>query len=174
MDNASQGGTTSDRAARTRRKQMQSQARGLRPSTSREVDGFQAPEWLDRSFVLPLTRPEVTDVPSQSVPDHDNYSEPLLHDSTPPETHAQPSPAFVRPPSRDVDFARVIKRADRSRAATRTAAAATAIACLALIGFLLTSSPIFLSVTVLAAVGALGAVVVRLSLSSAAIPHVKH
>ena len=172
MDKASQGGTTSDRA-RTRRKRMQSQARGQRQTTSPEVDGFQAPQWLDRSFVLPLTRPEVTDVPSQSVPDHDSYSEPLLHDSPAPETDAEPTPAFVRPPSRDVDFARVIKRADRCRAANRTAAAATAIACLALIAFLLTSSPILLSITVLGAVGALGALVVRLSLSSAAIPHVK-
>ena len=172
MDNASQGDTTSD-PTRTRRRGMQSQARGLRPTASPQADGFQAPEWLDRSFVLPLTRPEVTDVPSQSVPDHDNYSEPRLPDSPAPETDAEPTPAFVRPPSRDVDFARVIKRADRCRGATRTAAAATAIACLALIGYLLTSSPIILSITVLAAVGALGALVVRLSLSSAAIPHVK-
>ncbi len=172
MDKASQGDTASDRA-HTRRKRMQSQARGRRRTTSPEVDGFQAPEWLDRSFVLPLTRPEVSDVPSQSMPDHDSYSEPLVHNSPAPKTHAEPTPAFVRPPSRDVDFARVIKRADRCRVANRTAAAATAIACLALIGYLLTSSPILLSGTVLGAVGAIGALVVRLSLSNAAIPHVK-
>jgi hypothetical protein len=152
---------------------MQSRARGLRPTGSPEPDGFAPPDWLDQSFVLPLTRPQVTDLPSQSVPDHDNYSEPRLHDSPAPETSAEPAPAFVRPPSQHVDFARVIKRADRCRAATRTAAAATAIACLSLIAYLVTSSPIFLSITVLGAVGALSSLVVRLSLSSAAIPHVK-
>ncbi len=178
MDKASKSDTTGD-DTRARRKRMQSQARSLRPTRSPEADGFQTPDWLDRSFVLPLTRPEVTDVPSQSVPDHDSYSEPRLQESPAPEPQPaveptpQPTPAFVRPPSRDVDFARVIKRADRCRAATRTAAAATAIACLALIGFLLTSSAVLLSVTVLGAAGALGALVVRLSLSSAAIPHVK-
>jgi hypothetical protein len=181
MDKASKSDTTSD-GTTARRKRMQSQARSLRPTRSPEADGFQTPDWLDRSFVLPLTRPEVTDVPNQSVPDHDNYSEPRLQESPAREPQpavptaqptAEPTPAFVRPPSRDVDFARVIKRADRCRTATRTAAAATALACLALIGFLLTNSPVLLSVTVLGAAGALGALVVRLSLSSAAIPHVK-
>jgi hypothetical protein len=172
MDKASKSETTSA-DTRARRKRMQLQARGLRPTDSPEVDGFQTPDWLDRSFVLPLTRPEVTDVPSQSVPEHDNYTGPRLNDRPAPGTDADPTPAFVRPPSQDVDFARVIKRADRSRAATRAAAASIAIACLALIGFLLTGSPIVLSVAALAAAGAIGALVVRLSLSSAAIPHVK-
>jgi len=170
MDKAAKGDTATDRA-RVRRKRMRSQARGLRPTSP--PDGFATPEWLDRSFVLPLTRPEVTDVPSQSMPEHDSFAEPRLHAGTGPESAAEPTPAFVRPPSHDVDFARVIKRADRSRLATRTAAATTATACLALIAYLLTSSPVLLSMTVLAAAGGLVALVVRLSLSSAAIPHVK-
>jgi hypothetical protein len=172
MGKASKGDTTSD-GTRARRKRMQSHARGLRRGASPESDRFQTPEWLDHSFVLPLRRPEVTDVPSQSVPDHDRFTEPRLQESPAAGTGTEPTPAFVRPPSRDIDFARVIKRSDRSRAATRTAAASSAIACLTLIAFLLTSSPIFLSLTVLAAAAGLVGLVVRLLLSSAAIPHVK-
>ena len=171
MDKASQGDTASDRA-HTRRKRMQSQARGRRRTTSPEVDGFQAPEWLDRSFVLPLTRPEVSDVPSQSMPDHDSYSEPLVHNSPAPKTHAEPTPAFVRPPSRDVDFARVIKRADRCRVANRRLRQRPQSRALPyrLPADQLTDPS---AGTVLGAVGAIGALVVRLSLSNAAIPHVK-
>jgi len=172
MDKASKSDTTSV-GTLARRKRMRSQARGLRPTDSPKVDGFQTPDWLERSFVLPLTRPEVTDVPSQSVPNHDSFTEPRPHERPEPGTDADLTPAFVRPPSEDVDFARVIKRADRSRAATRAAAASVALACLTLIGFLLTGSPIVLSVALLGAATAIGALVVRLSLSSAAIPHVK-
>ena len=167
MDEISTGDTTSD-ATRARRKRMRADARGLRLVASPDSDRYQTPEWLDRSFVLPLTRPEVTGVPSQSAPDHDNFPEVRLRESAVPAQEA-----FVRPPSREIDFARVIKRADLGRKATRLAMASTGIACVALIVFLLTSSSVLVTVAIAAAVTALVCVGVRVRLSTAPIPHLE-
>jgi hypothetical protein len=172
MDQPSAGETTSD-SVRTRRGRMRTQARALRPVASPEPDGFATPEWLERSFVLPLSRPAVTDVPSQSVPDHDKLFEAHLVGSPAPEAAAEPAPAFVRPPSREIDFARVIRRADLSRTATRAAMASTGIAGLALIAYLLTTSAVVLGMAIALAGVALVAVGVRVRLATAPIPHLE-
>lgn len=44
--------------AEVRRKRIRSQARDRRSSRPTEPGRFQTPEWLERSFVLPLTEPE--------------------------------------------------------------------------------------------------------------------
>ena len=118
--------------------------------------------------MLPLTRPGLTDVPSQSVPDHDNFSEARLQEGAAPAKEV-----YVRPPSREIDFARVIKRSDRGRKATRLATAATGIACVALILFLLTDSSVLVPVAIGAAVVAVICVGIRVRLSMAPIPHLE-
>ena len=51
-----------------------------------------------------------------------------------------PTTPFVRPPSEDIDFARVIRRSDLSRKVTRLHWVATGLACLALVVYLLAGS----------------------------------
>jgi len=161
---------TSTEAVRARRKRMRAQARGLRPAAPPRSDAYQTPEWLDRSFVLPLTAPEVTDVPSQSVPHHDDYEAEIVDPHTATADVAA-TPTFVRPPTPEIDFARVIRRADLSRTATRTAMGATGITGLVLIAYLLTSSPVVLGMAISFALVALVAIGVRFRLATAAIPH---
>lgn len=168
MDQVSAGDTSTE-SVRARRRRMRATARGLHAAPPRP-DAYETPQWLERSFVLPLTEPDVTDVPSQSVPHHDDDRAALLStDAVAPE--ADPVPAFVRPATREVDFARVIRRVDLSRSATRTAMASTAITGLLLIGYLLTSSPVVLGMAISFALVGLGAVAVRLRLATAPIPH---
>ena len=81
-------------------------------------------------------------------------------------------PAFVRPPSDDIDFSAVIRRADRSRAALRTAWLATGVAGLLLILFLLTSVPAIAALAAACAVVSVSATVVRLRLARAPVPRV--
>lgn len=167
MDQVSTGDTTSD-VVRARRKRMRAEARGLRPAP--ESDGFQTPQWLDRSFVLPLTVPEATDVPSQSVPHHDDFEN--RPDAGPvPEPAAQTEPSFVRPPTKEIDFARVIRRSDASRTATRTAAASTGVTGLVLIVYLLTMSSVVLGMAISFGLVSLVAIAVRVRLATAPIPH---
>src|SRR3954447_14312732 len=62
---------------------------------------YQTPEWLDRSFVLPLTRPEATDGPSQPFRRHDD--DPAPRSQMTPEVPRQPAPpgtAGAMPPPR--------------------------------------------------------------------------
>jgi hypothetical protein len=167
MDHVSAGDTTSDEV-RARRKRMRTEARGLRSAPV--SDGFQTPQWLDRSFVLPLTVPEATDVPTQSVPHHDDF-ENHPDDSPVSGTAATPDPSFVRPPTREIDFARVIRRSDLSRTATRAALASTGVAGLVLIAYLLTTSAVVLGMAISFGLVALVAVGVRIRLATAPIPH---
>jgi hypothetical protein len=171
MDRLTEGDTARD-SVRSRRKRMRDSARGLHPSTSRSADVFQTPEWLDRSFVLPLTEPEVTDVPSQPVPHHDDVEKELPVSPT-PESAAEPAPVFVRPPSTEIDFARVIRRSDLSRAATRTAMISTGVAGLILILFLLTDASIVLGMAIALGAVTLVAIGVRVRLATAPIPHLE-
>jgi hypothetical protein len=180
MDQVPAGGTSRDISSDTvhaRRGRMRAQARGRRSVTTPDSDVFQTPQWLERSFVLPLTEPEATDVPSQPVPHHDDFESELVETPTPetPAAGASPGtgPAFVRPPTRDIDFARVIKRSDTSRTATRSALSATGVAGLLLICYLLVQSPIVLGMALAFALIALVAVVVRIRLATAPIPHVE-
>jgi hypothetical protein len=172
MDQVSPNGTARD-DVRARRSRMRAEARAQRPAGS-EADRFRTPEWLERSFVLPLTEPGLSDVPpdvhpdapkdvppnvpSQSMPQHDDFSE---------------VPLFVRPASREVDFARVIRRSDLIRRATRMALTSTGVTGLALIAYLLTSSPAVLSLTLLCAVVALAAAGVRVRMTAAPVPHLE-
>ncbi len=165
MDQVPTGDTSSDTAV-ARRGRMRAQARGLRPALP-EPDVFQTPQWLERSFVLPLTEPEATDVPSQPVPHHDDFEAA----ATEP---AEGAPAFVRPPTPEIDFARVIKRSDMGRTATRTAFAATGVAGLFLIVFLLVGSPVVLGMALAFGLIAVVAVGVRIRVATAAIPHRDH
>lgn len=168
MEPVSAGDTTRD-DVRARRARMRESARGLHPSTPR-TDGFQTPEWLDRSFVLPLTEPEVTDVPSQPVPHHDDYE---AVEAPAPKAVAEPAPAFVRPPTPEIDFARVIRRSDLSRTATRVTMGATGLTGLLLIVFLLTSSPVVVGMAISFGLVAAVAIVVRVRCATASIPYLQ-
>ena len=143
---------------RAQRRQLRDVARARRRA---EADRFRTPEWLEQSFVLPLTDREVTAVPSQSQPHHDDFTE------TP-----RTAPAFVRPPSQEIDFARMIKRSDHCRTATRAAVASVGFAGLAVVAFLLTMNPIGLLVAIVCAVLAVIAIGVRVRLAAAPVPHV--
>jgi hypothetical protein len=83
---------------------------------------------------------------------------------------SSPAPAFVRPPSDDIDFGTVIRRADRSRSALRTAWVSTSVAGLVLIAFLLTTVPALAVLAAVCAVVAVGATVVRMRLMRAPVP----
>ncbi len=142
--------------AHSRRWRMREQARSQHTVQAAQApvsDRYQTPEWLDRSFVLPLTQPEASDVPSQAVRRHDDDPEPAPDPRVTPDLEPVvpdqrcPSPAeqalrgpFVRPPSEDIDFARVIRRSDLSRKVTRLHWVATGLACLALVAYLLAGS----------------------------------
>lgn len=164
MDHATPGETTSDTASDTtsaRRRRMRAHARGLHPGSSPEAEGYLTPQWLDRSFVLPLTRPETTDVPSQPTPHHDDF------DSFPEEPLATSTgSSFVRPPTADIDFSRVIRRSDLSRTASRTTIAASGIAGLTLVLYLLTMSMLVLVLAIVFGVVALLALLVRIRLAA--------
>lgn len=80
---------------------------------------------------------------------------------------------FVRPPSADIDFARVIRRSDLCRTMTRLNWAATGLACLGLVLFLLAGSMIVLGAVIVLAVAAIGAFVTRLRLTRAPVPHLQ-
>lgn len=178
MDQVPAGDTSKDLSSdtiRALRGRMRAQARGRRPAGPPDPDVFLTPQWLERSFVLPLTEPEATEVPTQPVPHHDDYERPAEPVTTPaPEFADEPAPTFVRPPTKEIDFARVIKRSDASRTAFRTALAAGAVAGLVMILFLLLGSAIVLGMAIsfgLIAVVALG---VRIRLATAPVPHLDH
>jgi hypothetical protein len=172
MDHAPTGETSND-TVRARRRRMRADARALHPGASPRSDGFQTPEWLDRSFVLPLTQPDVTgvpppSVPSQSAPSHDDYEL-----AKPREQRGQSVP-FVRPTTPEIDFARVMMRSDLGRTAARAAIASSGLAGLTLIVHLLTSWTLVLGMTVAFGVVALAAVAVRVHLATTPLPHVDH
>ena len=190
MDQVSTGDATRD----TRRSRMRSAARSRRTVAP---DGFQTPAWLDRSFVLPLTKPEQNDVPEPRL-HQDPFPQQSSHrrtrpqpdvtdprvggqDVEAPEMSAQstpasdldaPTPAFVRPPGDDIDFGAVIRRSDRSRSALRTAWASTALAGLVLIVYLLTTVPAVAVLAALCAAVAVTATVLRMRLMRAPVPRV--
>ena len=192
MDHVSAGEAQRE-VMRHRRRRMREQARSHRAAPG--SDRYQTPEWLERSFVLPLTKPEATDVtshdvPSQPLPSHDDaeqirrvidgYSEdrpdipaqrPVDPVAGPVEPPAEPSLAeFVRPPSEDVDFARVVRRADLCRKVTRLHWIATGLAGLALILYLLISSVLLLDLVIVLALVAVAAFAARVWLNRAPVP----
>ena len=173
MDQRSVDGTAPG-GVRAQRRQMRDVARARRRA---DADRFQTPQWLERSFVLPLTDREVTAVPSQPQPDHDDFTEtPRSAHTARPARHAEVDPAsaatFVRPPSQEIDFARMIKRSDHCRMATRAAIASIGFAGMGLLAFLLTMDPRGVLVAIVCAVLAVIAVGVRIRLAAAPVPHV--
>jgi hypothetical protein len=172
--------------AHSRRWRMREQARSQHSAVSAAPASarYQTPEWLERSFVLPLTQPEASDVPSQPVRRHDDDPDPGPEARvTPPVAASSSMPAaptpesppagFVRPPINHVDFARVIRRSELCRKVTWLHWVATGLAGLALLAFLLTSSAIALGVVVAFAAVAVVAFGVRVRLSRAPVPHVR-
>ena len=173
MDQVSAGEATRD-GARTRRRHMRDKARAQHGGQSPVSDRYQTPQWLERSFVLPLTRPEVSEVPNQSVPRHDDaaYVAPQsrgMHDVLAPRHRAEHGPHFVRPPSDDIDFGRMIRRADLCRKAGRLSWATANLAGVALIVFLLLGSSVVLAVVIVCAVASVVSLVALFGLSRAPI-----
>jgi hypothetical protein len=165
--------------AHSRRWRMREQARSQHvPVPTPAADRYQTPEWLERSFVLPLTQPEASDVPSQPVRRHDD--DPARASEAPviPEVHPQRQPlatppvSFVRPPSEHVDFARVIRRSELTLTVTRLHWIATGLAGLALLAYLLSGSTVALGVVVALAAVAVVAFGVRVRLNRAPVPTV--
>jgi hypothetical protein len=174
MDNVSAGEATRD-GARTRRGRMRDQARQLTAQPP-VFDRYQTPEWLERTFVLPLQHPEASDVPSQTVPHHDDDPEPspeprvIAEDSLATSAESAPPAQFLRPPSEDIDFARVVRRADLCRNAGHLGWASAGLAGLALIAYLLMTSMVVLGVVIVFAVVALASFALRIRLSHAPVP----
>ena len=114
-------------------------------------------------------------MPSQPQPHHDDFSETPLVAAPGTRAGARPTaaPTFVRPPSQEIDFARMIKRSDRCRMASRTA-----IASIGFAGLARSSSgndgPVALLVAIAFAVLAVIAVGVRFKLVKAPVPHLEH
>ena len=167
-----------------------------------EPDRYETPEWLDRSFVLPLTRPEDAGVPpapreasdpapevprslpSQAWPRHDDLAAP---DQTAPDQAApeEAAPAavtapletapevFVRPDQPEIDFARVVRRSDLSRATARIAWLALLLSGVALVAYLVTGAGFALGALSVLAVASIGAGVVRARLDRAPVPTVR-
>lgn len=166
--------------AHSRRWRMREQARSQHsPVSAPASDRYQTPEWLERSFVLPLTQPEAAEVPSQPVRRHDDDPDrgpevrmtPSFEDK--PGTPRTLSASFVRPPGEHVDFARVIRRSDLTRKVTRLHWAATGLACVALLAYLLTGSAVALGAAIALAAVAVVAFGARVWFNRAPVPHVQ-
>ena len=174
MDQVSAGEAMRD-GARTRRRQMRDKARAQRGGPSAAPDHYRTPEWLERSFVLPLTRPETSNVPNQAVPHHDDAAyaprRPRVtqHATHSPRHRAEAETTFVRPPSEDVDFTRMIRRADLCRRMGRLSWGSANLAGVALIVFLLLASPVVLAAAIVFAVTALISLVALFGLGRAPI-----
>ncbi len=152
------------------REHLRSQARTRRPGRGT----FATPRWLEHSFVLPPTGAEVTAMPHQHVPDHDPSREAAAGDAlTTDRAPCHTTGPGVRPPRDDVDFARLVRRAEVTRAAHRTASVAAGLSGLALIGYLLRPTFLVLVVLVAVALVAAGAFAVRMRLDTAPIPRVE-
>jgi len=158
---------------RARRKQRLAHARAQRRAGA-VPDQFQTPEWLERSFVLPLADRGVT-VPSQSQPHHDDFAETPVPGRPAYAAEVKPAatPTFVRPPSPEIDFARMVKRSDHCRRASRAAGASIGLAGLAIVVFLLTMDPLPLELAIACTVLAVLALGVRVRLGTAPVPHVE-
>ena len=150
--------------ARARRGRLRAQSlarRALAPQPGR----FETPEWLERSFVLPLTEPEAVapvaptrPLPAQSRPRHDDL--------------AMTAPAaFLRPATPRIDFALVVRRADLTRSYSRVARTSAGLSGLSLVGFLLVSSPWLLACSAVLMIAAVAAVVAQVRLARLPLPH---
>ncbi|HET7349648.1 MAG TPA: hypothetical protein VFJ28_01780 [Marmoricola sp.] len=128
-----------------------------------ESQHFATPAWLDRSFVLPVQ-------PSDPV------TEAPVSEATAPEAPAprhvpaREWPDIVRPPSAEVDFATMVRRADAYRLARRTALFTLALTTLILGVMVLTGSTAALPLMAVSGAGMLVSGVVLVVLSHAPVP----
>lgn len=167
--------------ARRHRMRDQSRAQVLARSLVRrrrpvEPDRYETPEWLDHSFVLPLTRPEDADVtpeptprapqglPSQTWPRHDDVAAP--EEAAPPLVPE----SFVRPETPEIDFVRVVRRSDLSRTAARVAWLTLVLSGVALVAYLVTGANLALGVLAAFVVASIGAGVLGARLERAPVP----
>ncbi len=166
---------TSHGNVRARRRTLRAGVRAQRRAADAVPDRFQTPQWLERSFVLPLSDGEVTVVPSQPQPHHDDYpgAPSVQNHARDAEVDPTAAPTYVRPPSEEIDFARIIKRSDLCRTANRAAIASIGFAGLALVAFLVTMDPAGLLVAIAFAVMAVVAAGVRVKLATAPVPHLE-
>ena len=187
--------------ARRHRMRDQSRAQVLARSLVRrprpvEPDRYETPEWLDRSFVLPLTRPEGAEVPPersdpaepapraprglprQGSPRHDDLAEATvspLEAERPAHTPAErAAPAsFRRPETPEIDFVRVVRRSDLSRTAARVSWLALLLSGVALVALLVTGSGIAVGALTVLVVASIGGGVTRAHLDRAPVPLVR-
>ncbi len=158
--------------AAVRRSRMRAQARSRHGAGSTDPDRFQTPEWLDRSFVLPLTKPERprgNGVPLQSTRLRQEPAADQADTATASPPHL-PIASFRRPAAPEVDFGRVIRRSDLSRALTRASIASAGVTGLALIAYLLVGSPLALGASIACALITLAAIGVRTHVTAAPVP----
>jgi len=122
---------------------------------------YETPAWLERSFVLPVQPTPESAAPESAAPDN----------PAPRHVPAREWPEFVRPPSEEIDFAAVVRRADAYRLARRTALFALALTTLILGVIVLTGSTAVLPLVVVSAAGVLVSGTVLVVLSHAPLPH---
>lgn len=159
---------SSERARRGRARAQSLARRAMAPQAGR----FETPEWLERSFVLPLTEPETVatssttrPLPTQVRPRHDDLDA-TVRPAARPELSA-----FLRPATPQIDFALVVRRADLARAHSRVARTSASLCGLSLVGFLLVAAPWLLAVSAVLLIAAGAALVAQVRLASLPLPH---
>ena len=160
MGDTSTDPTTSS-GLRARRDTVRADAFARRRAESQR---FETPAWLDRSFVLPVQPSDPA--ADAAAPGAAGAEAPALR-----HVPAREWPDIVRPPSAEVDFATMVRRADAYRLARRTALFTLALTTLILGVMVLTGSTAVLPLMAVSGAGVLVSGVVLVVLSHAPIPH---
>ena len=145
---------------RARRDDVRADTFARRRAESRH---FATPAWLDRSFVLPVQ-------PSDPVTEAPESEATAPEAPAPRHVPAREWPDIVRPPSAEVDFATMVRRADAYRLARRTALFTLALTTLILGVMVLTGSTAALPLMAVSGAGMLVSGVVLVVLSHAPVP----
>lgn len=140
------------------RELMQTQARA---QTRAERGRFQTPTWLEHSFVLP----DEQTPPRVAAASH--------HLPRPRAKAPDPLPPFDRPPSPEVDFAALVRRADLGRRARMATIVGLVVALVGAIAFQLTGAVAPAACAILFAVVTLAAACVRMVLERAPVPYLQ-
>jgi hypothetical protein len=140
------------------RELMQTQARA---QTRAERARFQTPAWLERSFVLPDDQtPTRVAAASHHLP-------------RPRAKAPDPLPPFERPPSPEVDFAALVRRADLGRRARVATIVGLVVALLGAIVFQLTGAVAPAACAIVFALVTLAAAGTRIVLGRAPVPYLQ-
>lgn len=134
-----------------------------REQTGGERGPYLTPEWLDHSFVLPAkAAPGTIALPSP-------------RGETPVEARPAPpaEPAFERPPSPEIDFVAVVRRADLGRRARIVTGIALVVALVAVVLFQVTAQPFAAAVALVASVVTVAAAISRIVLNRAPVPYLE-